>query len=278
MHPDFRGCGVGTKLLRVLTQQLYFKVCGQGRLLVRRATPKPMLSQSAPASIDAQEVYDIGSVVPAEAQPFFTRCGFEEDREQSTTLTFTAQHEWREQGLVPGLLPGPAWMLDPQWSGPATSSGGGGGSSTILHSPRVEGAAESGANCRASEQQGERQGEQQQHRALVLRPQPHDAAGQERSTTAREASPAAAGEGAGQSWLAMEGGVGGMGGGSGDGVAAQPQAWGLPGRNDRLARVPCPATEALQSSAELKQLMEHKMEQALARAASRAGNGKRRPR
>jgi hypothetical protein len=72
-------------------------------------------SHSSPRCFLSQEIYDIGSIVPVECEAFFRASNFEQDREQSQTMTFGQHYQWQRQGLVPGLAPSQqAWVLAPQ--------------------------------------------------------------------------------------------------------------------------------------------------------------------
>ncbi|GIL87600.1 hypothetical protein Vretimale_14710 [Volvox reticuliferus] len=62
VHPAVRGQGIGSRLVKLLVQQ-----------------------------IQARAVYDIGVVTPAEAFKFWERCAFDNDREGSTFMTFVGR-------------------------------------------------------------------------------------------------------------------------------------------------------------------------------------------
>jgi hypothetical protein len=63
-----------------------------------------------------QGVYDIGSVPPLEVSHTFAAASFEDDRELSTTMTFTLHHGWAQQGLLEGHGMQSTWA--PSWARP----------------------------------------------------------------------------------------------------------------------------------------------------------------
>jgi hypothetical protein len=70
--------------------------------------------------LSLQGVYDIGSVPPLEVSHVFSAASFEDDRELSTTMTFTLHHGWAEQGLLEGHGIQHAWA--PSWARPVRCS------------------------------------------------------------------------------------------------------------------------------------------------------------
>lgn len=93
-------------------------------------------------------MYDIGSVPPLEVSHVFSAASFEDDRELSTTMTFTLHHTWAQQGLLEAHGIKHSWA--PSWArsdssftaaGPLPNSGSSNdsSSSTSSHSSNPHG-------------------------------------------------------------------------------------------------------------------------------------------